>query len=140
MRGVFDWLSRLVMLVLAGMVTLSIIGAIASIPSGSIGTRIGFERAEQPVPVDAVPGDEVAEAVEQLEGNTTAAGAQTTVSVAAAAPPERQAEDWLEAITYALIALAGLAGLGCLILWRSLHRQSRIADALETLASRRDPL
>lgn len=122
------------MLVLAGMVTLSIIGSIAAIPSGSIGTRIGFEATELPVPVEAVPEDEPAPSAAQQEPGTLAPGPGEAVAVAA--PQEREPRDWLEAITYALIALAGLAGLGCLLLWRGLHQQSRIADALETLAGR----
>jgi hypothetical protein len=43
-------------------------------------------------------------------------------------------ERWLEAITYALMALVGLLGIATLILWRSLGERRRIADALEALS------
>lgn len=139
MANAFDWIARFVMLVLAGMVTLSIIGAIASIPSGSIGTRIGFEPREQVAPPEASPDEAaIGEIAAEPEGLAGAPG--TGVAADLAAPKERQPEEWLEAITYALIALAGLAALGCLLLWRIVDRQTRIADALAALAIRRDPL
>ncbi|MGF1549333.1 MAG: hypothetical protein ACFBQW_02185, partial [Sphingomonadaceae bacterium] len=43
MSGVFDWIARVAMLVCAGLVTLSLIGAIAAIPSGP-GIDMGLER------------------------------------------------------------------------------------------------
>src|SRR3546814_15702655 len=49
-----DWNARVVMLVLSGMVTLSLIGSIAAIPSGSIATRMGLEtqpRIAKPTPL-----------------------------------------------------------------------------------------
>ena len=52
---VFDWLGRVIMLVLAGMITLSIIGAIAAIPSGGLPGRIGMVDREAPVPPDVQP-------------------------------------------------------------------------------------
>jgi hypothetical protein len=42
----------------------------------------------------------------------------------------------LEAITYALLALVGVAALASLLLWRGLRERRRIADALEALAAR----
>jgi hypothetical protein len=51
-----------------------------------------------------------------------------------AAPETSDAGRWLEAITYSLLALVGLAALACLLLWRGLHQRRRIADALEILA------
>ena len=40
--GFFEWLGRVIMLALAGMITLSIIGAIAAIPSGVVQDRMGM--------------------------------------------------------------------------------------------------
>lgn len=126
MSAAFDWLSRVIMLVLAGLVTLSIIGAIASIPSGSIGDRIGFERGEQLPPPAQVADEEAAVPLTTSDGNRT--GMETHISTRSLVtePEKREPADWLEAITYALIALVGLAALGCVLLWR-------IANSLSTL-------
>jgi hypothetical protein len=51
--------------------------------------------------------------------------------------PPVDAARWLESITYALIALVGLAALGLVLFWRALHHWRRSADALEGLALRR---
>jgi hypothetical protein len=48
----FDWLGRVIMLALAGMITLSIIGAIAAIPDGIVPQQLGLERQTLPVPQD----------------------------------------------------------------------------------------
>ena len=119
-----DWLGRAVMLVLAGLVTLSIIGSIAAIPSGSIENRIGMAPAPQPVPPES---EQAAErpAIDPIEGSRTdrADPAGRREGMSTAAPPEATDPDrWLEAITYALLALAGLAALACLLLWRGLRR------------------
>ena len=123
-----DWIGRAAMLVLAGMVTLSIIGSIAAIPSGSIENRIGMAPQQQPLPPDSEQAPEPA-AVEPVEGSRTdrAAGTAPGQQVAAPAPQPANPDRWLEAITYALLALAGLAALGCLLLWRGLRR---IADEI----------
>jgi hypothetical protein len=52
----FEWLGRVIMLVLAGMITLSIISALAAISSTTVPQQLGIERAAQPVP----PGGEEA--------------------------------------------------------------------------------
>jgi hypothetical protein len=118
-----DWFGRAVMLVLAGMVTLSIIGSIAAIPSGSIENRIGMAPAPQPLPPESEQTPEPS-AVEPIEGNRSDRAAAPAVGQRMAAPvPEPTDRDrWLEAITYALLALAGLVALGCLLLWRGLRR------------------
>lgn len=129
----FDWLGRVVMLVLAGMITLSIIGAIAAIPSGSLPERVGMterqappspETQPTPAPAPRPSNDEVS--AEDAAGNA--------VSVAPARPEPVDPAEWLEAITYALLALVGVAALATLILWRMLHERRRVADALEALS------
>ena len=121
-----DWFGRAAMLVLAGMVTLSIVGSIAAIPSGSIENRIGVARAPQQPPPETREAPQPS-AIEPIEGSAaerSAAPARAQEMAAPAVePPDR--DRWLEAITYALLALAGLAALGCLLLWRGLRR---IAD------------
>jgi len=142
----FDWISRVVMLVLAGMVSLSIIGSIAAIPSGSIEGTIGIDRP-QPPPAEPqeqnaveaqLPGPPQPEPGEAQGNAVTGAGGVT--GLAAPAPPEEpKPEDWLETIAYALLALVGLAALGTLFLWRGAREHRRLAEALEALATRERP-
>jgi hypothetical protein len=52
----FEWLGRVIMLVLAGMITLSIISALAAISSQtSVPRQLGFERAQAPVAPEPEP-------------------------------------------------------------------------------------
>ncbi len=133
----FEWLGRVIMLVLAGMITLSIIGAIAAIPSGSVPDAIRIAQREPPLPppVEAQPQPPPKETESPTEPQTTA-GAQVTnqLTIAPREPEPVDPAEWLEAITYALLALAGIAALATMILWRMLHQGRRIADALEALS------
>jgi hypothetical protein len=135
-----EWLGRVIMLVLAGMVTLSLIGAIASIPSGSIETRLGVEPGEwpEPSPSERIPAPPPR--AEQPGSKPSPAAAPVAPRTEIVAVPQRKqpvdAARWLESITYALIALVGLAALGLVLLWRALHHLRRSADALEALALR----
>jgi hypothetical protein len=88
------------------------------------------EPGPAPEPAPSPPPEERA--------NAPAAAPGTAGDVGAAAPGDpRQArgeEDlarWLEAIAYALLALAGLAALGLVLLWRATRALGRIAAALE---------
>ena len=130
----FEWLGRVIMLVLAGMITLSIIGAIAAIPSGSLPGRIGMAERQARVPEPAPPS--VPEPRLDRRGLESVPGDVTSnqVSAAPAAPKPLDPAEWLEAITYALLALVGIATLATLILWRMLHQRRRIADALDAIA------
>ena len=138
-----DWTVRMVMLVLAGLVTLSILGSIAAISNQSGGFVI--DRRERPVadpPTD--PDDDRAETKSSGTPPPPAAApaAGPGVSRAAGDPgqPGEAATDgapdqrlvWLEAIAYALLALAGLIALAILLLWRGLRQLARIAEALQT--------
>jgi hypothetical protein len=129
----FEWLGRVIMLVLAGMITLSIISALAAISSQtSVPRQLGFERAQAPVapePEPIPPPSQGAARPTTPEANMTDDSARSVPIAPAVHEPVDPAR-WLEAITYALLALAGLAVLGCLLLWRLLHQQRRIADAL----------
>ncbi|PWG02460.1 hypothetical protein [Sphingosinicella humi] len=137
-RGFLDWLGRILMLALAGLVTLSIIGSIAAIPSESIETRMGLETQPPTADRPPLPESEPEAAAPQPEPTRQPAAPRGVLSdpgaPAASAPSE--AARWLEAITYALLALVGLAALASLFLWRGLREQRRIADALEALAAR----
>ena len=140
MTGFLDWAGRVVMLVLAGMITLSIIGAIAAIPSGTVQSRMGVEpRAwperqpetePQPVPRPTRP--------EPQPGPVQAAPAAPSQTVLAP-PPEEPIDParWLEAITYALLALVGVLVFLTILLVRALGHWRRSADALEAIARSR---
>jgi hypothetical protein len=128
---IFDWIMRTAMLVMAGLVTLSILGAIATMTSGP-GT--GFTGGDRPLiepqparerdaapasPAPATPG----------EGNAaiTAAGQGQGGTIVAAPPPgEDKVARWLEAIAYALLALVGMGALGVLMLLNILRELRRI--------------
>ncbi len=138
MHSPLDWIARVIMLVLAGMVSLSIIGAIAAIPSGTIENRIGIDQpAVDPGVAPPAPPEAI---LPPPEDRASTPGAPTDY-VDYGPPPPRASdiELWLEAITYALLALVGLAALATLILWRTLKQRGRIADALEQLAARAGP-
>ncbi len=142
MNGFWDWLGRVVMLVLAGMITLSIIGAIAAIPSGSLPQNIRFEQERWPVPEPGraprpAPPPRAQPEQEPAASSPVPAPRAEPVAIAPAPAKEIEPADWLEAITYALLALAGIAALGVLLLWRALIQWRRSADALEALAARR---
>jgi hypothetical protein len=136
--GFFDWLGRVIMLALAGMITLSIIGAIAAIPSGSIETRMGIEPSAWPEPSyrEPRPASPPRPQPEPQPVASAAAPAETSSVATAPAPKEDGAERWLESITYILLALAGIAAFATILFWRALGHWRRSADALEVLARR----
>lgn len=133
--GFLDRLGRLAMLVLAGLVTLSLIGAIAAIPSGSIETRMGLETPRIETP--PLPETEPRTAEPRADRAAGASDGRSPAGAPIPPPPAPDAARWLEAITYALLALVGLTALASLLLWRSLRERRRIADALEEIAARR---
>ena len=126
---IFDWIARTAMLAMAGLVTLSILGAIAAMTNDT-GARF------------AAPGDRPVIEGEQAEergtaqapsppeaGNVAAAsggGGQAGTTVVAKARAEDKEERWLEAIAYALLALAGIGALGVLMLWNVVRELRRI--------------
>ena len=136
-----EWLGRVIMLVLAGMVTLSLIGAIASIPSGSIESRLGVEPRgwPEPNPPERVPASPPSAEQAAPEPSPAAEPAPPQAQMRAVPQPKQvvDAAQWLESISYALIALVGLLAFGLLLFWRALHHMRRSADALEALALRR---
>jgi hypothetical protein len=144
MNGFYDWLGRVIMLVLAGMITLSIIGSIAAIPSGSITSQAGLDPREWPrseireQPVRPTPAPTARTQQQQPQPQRTVAAATERGLVVPAPERAPQPAEWLEAITYALFALVGLAALATLLLWRALQQWRRSADALEALAARKD--
>jgi hypothetical protein len=127
--SVFEWLVRTVMLVLAGLVTLSILGSIAAVSNQAGVPGLSGERqrpvlapAPEPQPHSDSPAPTPAPATAQTEPGTEL--------VTVPAPPEEERpERWLEAIAYALLAIAGLLALLLVLLWRGVRALTRIADA-----------
>ena len=133
-----EWVVRTVMLVLAGLVTLSILGSIAAVSNqaGVPGLPGGRDR---PVLAPAPELRPETEAQPQPPGNTTAGGSGQAAAPTASdsggelvlvpAPPEEERpERWLEAIAYALLAIAGLLALLLVLLWRGVRALGRIAE------------
>ncbi|HEX8467546.1 MAG TPA: hypothetical protein VF620_07055 [Allosphingosinicella sp.] len=126
---IFDWIARTAMLAMAGLVTLSILGAIAAMTNDP-GTRfaapggrpvIEGERAEEREQPRASPQPGQGNPVEAAQaGGPGGAAAETRPA------PEEKEERWLEAIAYALLALAGIGALGVLMLWNVVRELRRI--------------
>lgn len=125
---IFDWIARTAMLAMAGLVTLSILGAIAAMTNDP-GT--GFAPGDRPR-IEAAPAQEREAAPAPSaprEGDPAAAGPDGgEATIVAAAPPadDGKAERWLEAIAYALLAIAGVGALGVLMLWSIVRELRRI--------------
>lgn len=129
---IFDWIARTAMLAMAGLVTLSILGAIATMTNDS-GMR--FAGGDRPV-IEGEPAREregTPAPSEAGEGNSTSAavpGQDQGVTVAAARPtPDDKVARWLEAIAYALLAIAGIGALGVLMLWSILRELRRVGSS-----------
>ncbi|HEX9964429.1 MAG TPA: hypothetical protein VGB04_05540 [Allosphingosinicella sp.] len=131
---IFDWIVRTAMLAMAGLVTLSILGAIATMTNDA-GT--GFAGGDRPL-VEAEPAQEEERKAAQPpaepdDGNLAAAAPaqRQGVSVVAAPPAaEDRVARWLEAIAYALLAIAGIGALGVLMLWSAVRELRRIGRSL----------
>lgn len=124
---IFDWIVRTAMLAMAGLVTLSILGSIAAMTNDP-GT--GFPQGDRPLMEgEAIDGrPEVGAPASPEEGNAAAvapAGEKARIVAAGQAAEDREAR-WLEAIAYALLALAGIGALAVLTLWSIVRELRRI--------------
>ncbi len=129
---IFDWIVRTAMLAMAGLVTLSILGAIATMTNDP-GT--GFAGGDRPLIEPEPAGERKAAPAPSPpgEGNMAAAavparGQGGGTIVAARPAPEDKAARWLEAIAYALLAVAGIGALAVLMLWSLVRELRRIAE------------
>ena len=125
------------MLVLAGTITLSIIGAIAAIPSGSpLQTSLRMEPRAWPEPQPAteprpLPPESSPPAPPSEPQSPAAEPTSALTAVPVPPPPPNPIERWLETIAYALLAIAGILAFLTLLLFRALGHWRRTADALE---------
>jgi hypothetical protein len=124
----FDWLFRTAMLALAGLVTLSMLASIAAISTES-GPRgwVGGERAVVEPAAEPDPG-QAREGTREAAGEAVPDAGEAGENAAAATRPEPGR--WLEAIVYALLALAGLLTIALLVLAGAARDLRRIADSL----------
>ncbi len=121
MGQALDTVTRFVMLVLAGLVSLSIIGAIASMTSGEAPGGRAEQRPQREMPIAPSPQAQPTPQA-RPQGGTAAIPGSSGEAVLVAAPPGEpdNLEKWLEAIAYALMAVVGLLALIAVILWRGL--------------------
>lgn len=125
---IFDWIARTAMLVMAGLVTLSILGSIAAMTNApgtgfAAGDRpkIEAERARERQAAPAPPGTE-----QGNDANAVTAERRGDTAVASPSPEEDREARWLEAIAYALLAVAGVGAIGVLMLWAAVRELRRI--------------
>jgi hypothetical protein len=128
---IFDWIVRTAMLAMAGLVTLSILGAIAAMTNDT-GKRFAAPGDRPVIRGERAEEREAAQAPSLPEAGNMAATPQAEGPVGAAvvakAPAEDEDERWLEAIAYALLALAGIGALGVLMLWNVVRELRRIGE------------
>ncbi|HEX8622764.1 MAG TPA: hypothetical protein VF718_12410 [Allosphingosinicella sp.] len=125
---IFERMVRTAMLAMAGLVTLSILGSIAAMTNdpgtGSAGGERPILEAERPAERETAPAPPRPEAGNQA----AAAPADAQGGAVAAVRPAGDGEDarWLEAIAYALLAVAGVGALAVLMLWSIVRELRRI--------------
>jgi hypothetical protein len=126
---VLDALVRIVATGLAGMVTLSILGAISAMSEG--GGRPAFPLDPRPAALSAPRSEIPAPDRAQGELSRSATPGDTTMAVPARPQPpsadERSAQ-WAEVIAYVLFAIAFLLAIAVLALWRLAATLRRLAD------------
>ena len=127
-----DWTVRTLMLVLAGLVTLSMLGAISAM-SNEAG-RPGLNFTGPPPEANPRPPADPAPAASQA-GNGPARSSAPSGSggeiVAVGTPRDEPGERWLEAIAWAMLALVFLGALALVLLFEAVRQLRRIASAAE---------
>jgi hypothetical protein len=131
---IFDWIARTAMLVLAGLVTLSILGSIAALSTDHHREAFSVEGGRPSIEAAPAAEHNVAAAQQrQTQDQKASASAEATDGGAAAANGSRKGDEpWLEAIAYALLGLAGLGAIAIVLLWSAVRELRRIGDGLAT--------
>lgn len=115
MRAI-DWLGRVLLLVLSGTATLSLVGAIVETTS----TR--------PLPVERAADRRVGTSAPPSDGPVIRMPAGPGDAIEpVATTPDHERDRWLRALTYAVTALAGFAAAGVVVLLRITATLDRIA-------------
>ncbi|MFA6116585.1 MAG: hypothetical protein WC729_21490 [Sphingomonas sp.] len=127
----FDWIGRTLLLVLSGLATFAILASLESASRGNGTLRNGMPPMESAPDPRAPPPDAVREALGSSDarpGTPTPAGQP----VQRVAVPGTSAQDagaqLLEALTYAVLALAGFAAAILIVLLRITGYLARIAE------------
>lgn len=127
---VLDWLGRTLLLVMAGLATLSIIASVASVSNihGSTPSRPGGETVAERFDMPETPPVEPSERVssDAPVGEREAEGVLTAMSAADA--QDGEIARWLESLTYAVLALAGFMAAALIVLLRITALLARIAE------------
>jgi hypothetical protein len=127
----FDWIGRTLLLVLSGLATFAILASLESASRGNGTLRSGMPPMESTPDLRAPPPDAVREALgpsDARPGTPIPAGQP----VQRVAVPTTSAQDagaqLLEALTYAVLALAGFAAAILIVLLRITAHLARIAE------------
>ena len=128
----FDWIGRTLLLILSGLATFAVLLSLQS------ASEVGGEWGSANAPVSresGAPGSEGGGAGRQLNRQTPPSDEQVQTlpqaeptQISGAAAPAPESDQWLRAITYALLALAGFAAAGLLVLLRITALLARIAE------------
>jgi hypothetical protein len=128
---VVDWLGRTLLLVMAGLATLSIVASVASVsnihgsPPPRPGSETVAERLEAPQKTPPVePRQRVSS--EAPVGESEDDGVLAALS--AADVQDGEIARWLESLTYAVLALAGFMAAALIVLLRITALLARIAE------------
>ncbi|MEG3149321.1 hypothetical protein U1769_05430 [Sphingomonas sp. ZT3P38] len=127
----FDWLGRTMLLILSGLATFAILASLESASRGNGTLRSGMPPAESAPDPRAPPPEAVREALgprARMPGTPIPAGQPAQrVAVPGAAAQDAGAQ-LLEALTYAVLALAGFAAAILIVLLRITAHLARIAE------------
>ena len=129
----FDWLGRTLLLILSGLATFAILASLESASRGNGTLRSGLPPMESAPDQRAAP-PEMARDAQAPQGDsapTPLPGGQAgqRVAVPGAAPAQDMGvAQLLEALTYAVLALAGFAAAILIVLLRITAHLARIAE------------
>lgn len=127
---VFDWLGRTLLLVMAGLATLSIIASVASVSNihGSTPSRPGGETVAERFDMPETPPVEPSERVSSDAPVGEREDDRVLAALSAADVQDGEIARWLESLTYAVLALAGFMAAALLVLLRITALLARIAE------------
>jgi hypothetical protein len=127
----FDWIGRTLLLVLSGLATFAILASLESASRGNGTLRSGMPPMESTPDPRAPPPDAVREALgpsDARPGTPIPAGQPVQRVAVPATSAQDAGAQLLEALTYAVLALAGFAAAILIVLLRITAHLARIAE------------
>jgi len=127
----FDWLGRTMLLILSGLATFAILASLESASRGNGTLRSGMPPVESAPDPRAPPPEAVREALglrDAKPGTPIPAGEPTQRVAAPGTAAQDAGAQLLEALTYAVLALAGFAAAILIVLLRITAHLARIAE------------